>query len=128
MLMPIREVERGPIMPTNHTVTISVVNGQLSYSSKKKRVLPGDFLQWTCDHDFAIQFANKKSPFTPKKLSLSAAANTNTASLKIRKLTKPEKKKRKPVPHEYFVAVFVGGTPPILTDDPIIIIDDTGGG
>jgi len=92
----------------------------LSYSDPEKEVKPGDRVQWSCDsHDYAIQFANAKSPFDPPVLSLSKAAKTLTDRYTVR-----ARKGRGKDPHKYTVAVHVNDPSPILTDDPIIIVDD----
>lgn len=106
--------------PTNHTVTMTAMNGAITYSTANKRVKSGDYLQWICNVDFAILFA-KKSPFTPDTPYQTAPASTSTPLLKIKKSLTIKS-------HKYLVAAYAGGNSPILIDDPQIIIDNSGGG
>ena len=93
---------------------------KLSYDWPILHVSPNDRVQWICkSHDYAIQFTNRYSPFDPQVISLSKAAEQPTEWCKVRG--------RKGVPDycKYSVAVHIpGNNPPILTDDPIIIVDD----
>lgn len=82
-----------------------------------------DDIQWCSqDGDFAVLFA--KSPFQSGNLSVSATQGNCTAPERAGHLPKKIKKKFK-----YFVALHLGGNvPPVLVQDPDIIVDDTGGG
>jgi hypothetical protein len=105
---------------TDHTVTITEGSGTLTYSTKKKKVKSGDRLRWTCNRAYAIQFASNDSPFYPNTPYLSQKANVPTAFGTIKNSTVI-------LTLKYSVAAYVGGSHPIVTDDPQVIIDNSGG-
>jgi hypothetical protein len=93
----------------------------------------GEKLCFKCDDgEFAVLFANDRSPYVSGKKAHAAHKTETTAQLKVRNLTAAEQKKPVGDPvngatFKYGVAVLHPGTGKVLTLDPDIIIDDPGG-
>lgn len=103
-------------------ITVTVVNGVLSFSTSSKTVYEDDQLQWMCDHDAAFSF--KRSPFKTGEKYGSAPANTAIGPFPVKKKSLiPSKNK-----YKYTFIAWVGGSAPIIMEDPQVIIDDHGGG
>ncbi len=86
----------------------------------------GDRIQWTSnDGDFAVAYF--KSPFNSGNLALSSAQNTTTAFETAKHVPgTPGKKRSKKF--KYTAALHLAGNvPPILIEDPEIIVEDSSG-
>jgi len=105
----------------DYEIKVRIKNGVLKYTDENQKVRSGYHVQWDCPYDYAIQFANDQSPFTPKKTFVSAAASEPPKKYKVKPHTGPR------LEHKYSIAVFRGGNYPVLTDDPQVIIDNSGG-
>jgi hypothetical protein len=105
----------------DYSIDIFVGLTGLIYSDGDLVVKPGDRVRWRCaTNSWAIHFDAGISPFVPNTPFIVAPAGTYSNFYPVRS-------PKKWLPHKYSVAVNVGGNNPILTDDPQVIIDDSGG-
>jgi hypothetical protein len=99
-------------------------DGILSYSDHGfTHVGPNQAVSWICaTHDYAIQFANDAWPFHGPSVVLSKRAGQSTEPCTTRGRGKKTTKFNS---YKYTVCVHVPGSPtPIVTDDPVIIVED----
>ena len=86
-------------------------------------------VSWTCNKgDFGVLFKDGKWPFSGNADLLSAAKNTSTLKQTVRGLGPKEKKPKSKRTFSYSVFIHVGGSEPIVFDDPDLVLDDGGGG
>jgi hypothetical protein len=125
-----------PIVPSLHTINVTVNNGKFVFSSSSTKVMKNDQLQWTCDHDAAFSFESGRSPFKSKESFGSAPANTVIGPFTIKAplrtkgniSSKTKKANRLKNKYKYSFSAYIGGSSPLLVEDPQVIIDDSGGG
>jgi hypothetical protein len=122
-----------------HEIEIIVVSatGSLAYkhngggfgTGDKVHVDPGDFVKWFGkDEKFGIHFKDNASPFETGEFQLTAQKRTSggsqstpgTMKIKLHVVSKS---------YPYFVAsAKQSGSKHVITDDPELIVDGTGGG
>jgi len=104
-------------------ITIVVDNGKLSIDEPIASVIPDKTVPWYCDtNSYAVLFPKSGTAFKNKKSSFTAQAGVESDTGTAKSLDGEIDS------FKYTVAVYVGGTKPILMLDPHIIVDDTGGG
>ncbi len=112
-----------------HVIEIFVNDGALSYDDKDGLIVQwGDQVRWICKtHDYGIQFTNNASPFEEEVLSLSKIKGQETDGCTVKRPTVRQPRRRR-VAFKYAVSVHIpGSNKPIVTDDPVIIVEDGGG-
>lgn len=106
----------------DYMITITVDKGKLSVDEPLLPVYPEETVSWYCDTNaYAVLFSGD-TPFKNGKYFFAAQAGVETGAGTGKALDGGIDA------FKYTIAVYVGGTKPILMLDPHIIIDDTGGG
>jgi hypothetical protein len=121
---------------TTFTIKITLSGGVVTVNQDPVTAKPskGDKVNFFClEGEFAVLFKNRRSPFKSGEKAVAGNRGlTPTKELKVRDLT-PSEKKNPGDPKigdtfAYTVAVLDPATHNVVTLDPDIIIDDSGGG